>query len=299
MVLKNFQTLNTDKRRDLLLALIAFVVALALWQMQGLFFLTYPLRLFVTLIHELGHGLAAIVTGGSFEHFNVTKSGAGVAYTTGGARVVIIQAGYLGTALFGAVLLYLTNKVRQPGRIAVVLGILIGGLTLFFAGIKLSNLSWLETVASAAVIAVGLYLFLTRDTNQGRYTGLAITLAGVVILLMLSTWGDIMLTVMVGLGSGLFLIWIGLRASRDIVLVILNFLAFMTGLQAITDSWILFRITSMPRSMMPLNDAANMAHTAGGSATLWALIWIALDILFFGSAVYFTFVKPMRQKQIA
>ena len=81
-----------NRRRDLALAMIGFVIALALLQMQGLSFLTYPFRLFVTMIHELGHGLAAVLTGGDFVRFEVTKYGAGLAYTTGGSRFAIIQA---------------------------------------------------------------------------------------------------------------------------------------------------------------------------------------------------------------
>ena len=45
------------------------MIALVLWQMQGLFFLAYPFRLFVTMIHELGHGMAAVLTGGRFPAF--------------------------------------------------------------------------------------------------------------------------------------------------------------------------------------------------------------------------------------
>src|SRR5690606_13482858 len=43
------------RERDLMLAFAAFAVAVLLWQLDGLSALTYPLRLFVTMIHELGH----------------------------------------------------------------------------------------------------------------------------------------------------------------------------------------------------------------------------------------------------
>lgn len=80
------KNMTRASQRDVGLAILAFLIAFVLWQMQGLFFLTYPLRLFVTMIHELGHGLAAILTGGSFLHYEVTRRGAGLAYTSG-ARV--------------------------------------------------------------------------------------------------------------------------------------------------------------------------------------------------------------------
>ncbi|MCD4686712.1 MAG: M50 family metallopeptidase, partial [Anaerolineae bacterium] len=98
---------QVNPRRDLALAAVAFMIALVLWQVQGLFFLTYPLRLFVTMIHELGHGMSAVLTGGEFLRFEVMERGAGLAYTSGGSRFIVIQAGYLGTAIFGATLLLL------------------------------------------------------------------------------------------------------------------------------------------------------------------------------------------------
>ncbi|MBN2304486.1 MAG: hypothetical protein JXQ72_08425, partial [Anaerolineae bacterium] len=69
----------------------------------------------------------------------------------------------------------------------------------------------------------------------------------------------------------------------------------LTGLQAITDAWILLKIVSLPASLMPNNDASSMAREIGGSAALWAMIWIACDIVLFGTAVYATFVRPSRK----
>lgn len=283
-----------NQRRDLALAMIGFVIALALLQMQGLSFLTYPFRLFVTMIHELGHGLAAVLTGGDFVRFEVTKYGAGLAYTTGGSRFAIIQAGYLGTALFGAALLYLTRRTRQPGRIAMGLGVLLAVLTLLYSGISLSRLGPLQLLAVSVVIIVALYLILTRETDQGRLTGLGAALLAGVMLLVFSSW-DNSLTVVVGVGSGLALIALGLKGSRDVVVVILTFLAFLTGLQAITDAWMLLKIVSLPEGMMPLNDAASMSDAFGGPATLWALYWMALDVIVFGAAVYLTYIRPAQR----
>ena len=103
---------------------------------------------------------------------------------------------------------------------------------------------------------------------------------------------------MVGLASGLALVGIGLYGSRDLVVVVLTFLAFLTGLQAITDSWVLFKIVSLPDSLMPANDASSMAREFGGSAALWALVWIAVDVLIFGAAAYYTLIKPVRAEDV-
>jgi hypothetical protein len=281
-------------RRDLALAVIAFLVALALLQMQGLTFLTYPFRLFVTMIHELGHGLAAILTGGDFLRFEVTQYGAGRAYTAGGSRFAIIQSGYLGTALFGAALLLLTHRTRQLGRIAMGLGVLLAVLTLLYSGISVSSLSLIQLVAVSVVIIVALYLILTRESDQGRLGGLGVALLAGVMLLAFSSWNST-LTVAVGVGSGLALFALGMKATRDVMAVTLTFLAFLTGLQAITDAWMLLKIVSLPEGMMPLNDATSMSQAYGGPAALWALYWMALDVIVFGGAVYLTVIRPARR----
>ncbi|HML20381.1 MAG TPA: M50 family metallopeptidase [Aggregatilinea sp.] len=285
---------STSPQRDALLAFVAFGIAVVLWQIQGLSILTYPLRLFVTMIHELSHGLAAVLTGGSFLHFEVTKYGAGLAYTDGGSRFVIIQAGYVGTALFGAILLYAANRVRRPGVVAVVLGLIIGVLTLLYSGIGLKGVNASETILTSVIILSGFYLILTRQTNKGRYAGVGIILFGGVMLVAFASWEN-WLTTLVGIASALVLVIIGTRASRDMALVALNFLAFLTGLQAVTDGWVLLRIVSMPRSMMPLNDAAIMEAAYGGWIWLWAVLWIVLDVVIFGGAIYLVFIRPRRK----
>jgi hypothetical protein len=142
---------SQSQRRDVSLALIAFIIALVLWQLQGLFFLAFPFRLFVTMIHELGHGMAAVLTGGKF------------------LRFFIIQAGYLGTALFGAALLVITHHIKRPGRVAIGLGVFIAILTLAYTGIRLSNLSIPEMLLAGAILAAGAYMLLTRDMDRGEH----------------------------------------------------------------------------------------------------------------------------------
>jgi multisubunit Na+/H+ antiporter MnhE subunit len=286
-----------DQRRDLMLAFAAFLVAVVLWQMQGIYIITQPFRLFVTMIHELGHGLAAVLTGGKFVRFEVTKRGAGLAYTAGGWRFAVIQAGYLGTAIFGAILLILTHTVKNPGRVAIGVGVFIGILTLAYSGISTSNLNVFEIIVIGGVLVSAVYLFAVRDMDAGEhYVGLLVAI-GAALLFVIFAGSNNVLTILIGLISAALLIVIGWRANRDVIVVTLTFLAFLTGLQAITDSWVLFKIVSQSSALMPSNDASSMAREIGGTAWLWALVWIAEDVVIFGSAVYFTLVWPARKKK--
>ena len=91
--------------------------------------LNYPFRLLLTIVHELGHGLAALLTGGEFIRFVVFPNGAGLAYTAGGWGPLVTSAGYLAVAVFGAALILLGRNLRWS-RIA--LGV-IGGVMLAFS----------------------------------------------------------------------------------------------------------------------------------------------------------------------
>lgn len=112
------QTLSLIGLAGLATLLMAFIPWLG-W-------LNYPFRLLLTMVHELGHGLAAMLTGGTFIRFVVFPNGAGLAYTAGGWRWVIVPAGYVGVALFGAALIRL-GRSHQWSRLALaVMGGLMG-----------------------------------------------------------------------------------------------------------------------------------------------------------------------------
>jgi Peptidase M50B-like len=123
------------RRRALWTAAGAFAFAFVLWNVPQLSALMYPFRLFVTFVHETGHGLAAILSGGALGSFEVYADGSGLARTAGGNLALILPAGYLGAALFGAVLFYLTNTVQHTRVITGVLGGYLIVMTVLFTGI--------------------------------------------------------------------------------------------------------------------------------------------------------------------
>lgn len=150
------------RQRALVIALVAFLVVLVLWNVPQLDFILYPVRLFVTFVHESGHGLAAILTGGHFENFRVDPNTAGVALTSGGWRWLVLPAGYLGSALFGALLFYITNTVPYPRTISLVLAILVAAITLLFT--DLLSTAWLVGLGGALVL-LALWRYADRSVN--------------------------------------------------------------------------------------------------------------------------------------
>ena len=68
--------------------------------------LAYPLVLLSTLAHELGHGIAAMMVGGSFDQFVLYSDGSGAALTSGNpgrlASAMISAGGLVGPAIAAA-----------------------------------------------------------------------------------------------------------------------------------------------------------------------------------------------------
>ena len=63
-----------------------------------------PLKLVVVALHEWGHATAAWLTCGSVESIEVHQNEGGVTKTRGGNRFIILSAGYLGSAVWGMIL---------------------------------------------------------------------------------------------------------------------------------------------------------------------------------------------------
>jgi len=92
-----------------LTALIALIIgAVAYFFLKGFplgWTILYPFQLLATILHEFGHATAALLTGGSVHRVQINTDGSGVTYTSGGWEWLVVAGGYIGSALFGNILL--------------------------------------------------------------------------------------------------------------------------------------------------------------------------------------------------
>jgi len=70
----------------------------------------YPFKIFVVIIHESSHALAAIFSGGSVKELDIFWNLGGVTKTSGGNHFIITIAGYTGSLLFGTLLFAASYK---------------------------------------------------------------------------------------------------------------------------------------------------------------------------------------------
>ncbi len=251
--------LADDAKPQLMLLLIATAITIALWFIPYIGVVTYPIRLFVTFIHEGSHVLAALLTGGSVQSLTIAADGSGVVYSVpsgwlGG--LLTSSAGYLGSTAFGVLLLLLIRKAVSAKNVLFGSAAFIAFMTLFF-GI-------LSPMWNAFSLQVGI-------------SSIAFTIVAGAVLT-----------------AGLFAL--GKYASERTANFAVAFLAIQCLLNAISDLKTLFFINSPLSGIDLQNDATNMANATGLPSFVWVLIWIGISILMISVGLRF-YAVSQKSKQ--
>jgi hypothetical protein len=88
---------SEQNKTDIYIPLGISIFSLILWDSS----IIYPIKIFVVLLHEISHAIAAIVSGGSVESISLDLNLAGNTVTKGGNQILIALSGYLGSLIFG------------------------------------------------------------------------------------------------------------------------------------------------------------------------------------------------------
>ncbi|HEV7699234.1 MAG TPA: M50 family metallopeptidase [Pyrinomonadaceae bacterium] len=231
--------LADDAKPQLTLLIAATLVTVALWFIPYAEYLVYPIRLFVTFIHESSHALVALVTGGSVQSLTIAADGSGVVYSSGASLLGTLftsSAGYLGTTFFGVLMLFLMRKNVSPNKVLFVLGGFVGLVTLVFG-----------------VILPAFNIF---SLNVG--------------------FSSIAFTVVVGALLSVGLLALSLYGSPKVANWAVAFLSIQCLLNAISDLKTVLFINSPLAGSDIQNDASNMAAATGIPGFLWVVVWIAI-----------------------
>lgn len=144
--------------------------------------LLYPIRLFVTFLHEFGHAIGAVITGGEVLHVRIHPNSGGVTTTAGGHRGIILMGGYIGSALFGNLLFFAgvrAGRWVKPVMALVILAMLVTGFV------------WFNSVFTTAILLLfsGLLFFIGFKTKYGRDVLMFLGLISVLYIIQDTTSG--------------------------------------------------------------------------------------------------------------
>ncbi len=73
----------------------------------------YPVTLLVTFLHEFGHALGALLTGGEVEGMQINPMAVDIPYRAAVSPAVILMGGYLGSAILGNLLFRIGVKYKH------------------------------------------------------------------------------------------------------------------------------------------------------------------------------------------
>ena len=156
---------------------LVFTVALVatLWLLFSSTWLMLPFHLLVTLFHEANHALATQLIGGDVHYIIINEHGGGltswdIATPPSDTEIVFVaSAGYLGTALIGALMIELAARLRR-GRVASL------GLAALITVIGLAWVPWEVEPDAFSAAATG------SGSGDGRFT---VLVCGVTVFVLL------------------------------------------------------------------------------------------------------------------
>ena len=132
----------------------------------------YPLKVLVVFFHEMSHGLVAVATGGRIERIEVVAQEGGLCLTQGGNRFLTLSAGYLGSLIWGGILLITAARTKQDKMVSFVLGLLLAGVAVAVVRPLYGFGFWFGALSGAALVASGIWLPMAVNDWLLRLIGL-------------------------------------------------------------------------------------------------------------------------------
>jgi hypothetical protein len=166
----------SDRTRSKLRFILGFTLFfVALWLLWNTV-LVYPLKIFVVLLHEVSHAVAAVATGGSIQRIVLDPMQGGACYCPGGNAFLTLSAGYLGSLIWGGLMISAARSRRvKTSLVNGLVGGLVIGLTILYVrngfGIAFGIAFGLGMIAVSRKLGAGLNrsLLLTLGLTSALY----------------------------------------------------------------------------------------------------------------------------------
>ncbi|KAI1184569.1 peptidase M50B-like-domain-containing protein [Nemania serpens] len=115
----------TGDSQEVTLGIIAvYVVVIAiLWNVPYVKWSLWPFKMLVIAFHEFSHAITAVLTGGRVKYISLDPHEGGVTYIVGGRRAITLPAGYLGSSLIGAILIFTSFSIIASKIASIALGV--------------------------------------------------------------------------------------------------------------------------------------------------------------------------------
>ncbi|PKL88273.1 MAG: hypothetical protein CVV23_11085 [Ignavibacteriae bacterium HGW-Ignavibacteriae-2] len=114
---------NNRKNQFLELGILAVLglMVFFLWNTP----VVYPVKLFVVLTHEISHGLAVIISGGTVFAIEINEYLGGECLSKGGNELLIASSGYMGSLIFGSLLFLSAYNKRMAVWSCTIISVIL------------------------------------------------------------------------------------------------------------------------------------------------------------------------------
>lgn len=137
--------------------------------------ISLPLKWFESYFHEISHGIAALLTGGSIINIQLFPNGAGLCTTRGGSRLLISFFGYAGAVFWGVAIYYVAAMHQRIAQLFSALILILLLTTLIF---------WIRDLLSFSIMSVLLMIIVLKFKLENlQYFQMLLQLIGCSVLL--------------------------------------------------------------------------------------------------------------------
>ncbi|MEM6343764.1 MAG: M50 family metallopeptidase [Bacteroidota bacterium] len=153
------------------------ILTLIIWNLPFGGFLRYPFVLLGTWFHEMGHGLMALLLGGTFSKLEIFANGSGLAYTNAQGfwinddigRALVGLGGLLGPPIAGGIMI-VSGRQKKWARICLLI---LAGMIFLSIGV------WIRTVWGIIILSIiGLFVLYVSWKGSARSQQLLVQYLG-------------------------------------------------------------------------------------------------------------------------
>lgn len=147
--------------------LLSVAVYVALCYFPAANIITFPIEMLCTFLHEFGHAFFSLISGGSVHSLCVNTDGSGVTSVSGGSPGLITMGGYVGSAVFGNIMLRMAND-RASLSLKILATLMI-----------LSSLFWFDNIITTFILVVFAVILLALSLWASKLCPFIISFLGV------------------------------------------------------------------------------------------------------------------------
>ncbi|MCK5741235.1 MAG: M50 family metallopeptidase [Chlorobi bacterium] len=167
--------MNKRQKNFLIFSAIA-IVTIVVWHIPGGNFVLYPFTILGTWFHEMGHGMAALILGGSFHELEIMPDGSGLAsfsgelYFGGIGKALVAAAGPIGPVIAGSLFIIFSQTRKHANLVLWLLGLFL----------ILSTILWIRSFfAIAIIIAFAIIILLIANKGKENLKAFTVQFLGV------------------------------------------------------------------------------------------------------------------------